>query len=310
MNVRIERLGQGERIAAGSALALFACMFLSWFNFSYTASNAWESLHYISPILAISIVATLGIALAEMREFDIGEIPGGLVVFVLGCVSALLILFRLIDPISTPGIEGGSTSGSVEAGAFLSFFAALGIAAGGYITTDGKAIDRLKSLFPSGSGASGSFPAVPPPPPVQPQAAAPTPPVPAATSPVPAADPPATTSPPSVPSPAIPLPASPAVGAGDTGQPEVPDSPSASVAEPSAGSVGSGESASQSAPPEVISPPGSDQTADAPIAPAEESVEEDPRSVFCEGCGSPLRAVDRFCRKCGHPQAQVTEAES
>ena len=77
MNIRIERLGQGERIAAGSALALFTCMFLSWFNFSYTASNAWESLHYTSPILAISIVATLGIALAEVREFDIGDIPGG-----------------------------------------------------------------------------------------------------------------------------------------------------------------------------------------------------------------------------------------
>ena len=106
--LNIERLGQGERIAAGSALALLICMFLSWFNFSYTASNAWESLHYISPILAISIVATLGVAFSEAREMSIGDIPGGLTIFVLGCLSALLILFRLIDPISTPGIEGGS----------------------------------------------------------------------------------------------------------------------------------------------------------------------------------------------------------
>lgn len=276
MNLRIERLGQGERIAAGSALALFACMFLSWFNFSYTASNAWESLHYISPILAISIVATLGIAFAEVREFDIGEIPGGLVVFVLGCLSALLILFRLIDPISTPGIEGGSAAGSVEAGAFLGFFAALGIAAGGYVTTDGKAVDRLKALLPSGSGTSGGFPAPPPPAPAQPPAAAPTP-------PAPAPAPPTVTPPPPPPSPPVPPPA--------------PEPPAASS--PPAG-------------PEDTSPPESDPPAEpeAPAAPAVESAEEDTRSVFCEGCGSPLRSADRFCRKCGHGQAQVAAAES
>jgi hypothetical protein len=256
MNLRIEQLGQGEKIAAGSALALFACMFLSWFNFSYTASNAWESLHYTSPILAVSIVATLGIAFAEVRELDIGDIPGGLVVFVLGCLSALLILFRLIDPVSTPGIEGGSTSGSVEAGAFLGFFAALGIAAGGYIATDGEAVDRLKAFLPSGSGANGGFPSAPSPPPVQPQAPAPTP---APPTPAP-------------PTPAPPTPAPPAAAA----------QPSPAVPSPTPG------------PPE------------APAAPDGQSVGEDPRSVFCEGCGSPLRAVDRFCRTCGHEQAQVS----
>ena len=309
MNLSIERLGQGERIAAGSALALFACMFLSWFNFSYTASNAWESLHYTSPILAISIVATLGIAFAEVRELDIGDIPGGLVVFVLGCLSALLILFRLIDPVSTPGIEGGSTSGSVEAGAFLSFFAALGIAAGGYVTTDGKAVDRLKALLPSGSGAGGGFPAAPPPPaPAQPQAAAPTPPVPAAAPPA------VTPPPPQPPSPAVhpPAPEPPAAGTGDSAQPEAPDSLSASAPEPSAVSAEPAEPSSPPAAPEVTSAPESDRPAEAeaPAAPAEESVEEDPRSVFCEGCGAPLRTADRFCRKCGHEQAQVAGAES
>lgn len=175
MNVNIERLGQGEKIAAGSALALLACMFLSWFNFGYTASNAWESLHYISPVLAISIVATLGVAFAEAREMSIGDIPGGLVIFVLGCLSALLILYRLIDPISIPGIEGGSTSSSVEAGAFLGFFAALGIAGGGYVATDGKAVERLKALLPSGPGTPGNHPAAPPAPPAPPQPPGPTP---------------------------------------------------------------------------------------------------------------------------------------
>jgi hypothetical protein len=305
VNLSIERLGQGERIAVGSALALFACMFLSWFNFSYTASNAWESLHYISPILAISIVATLGIAFAEVREFDIGEIPGGLVVFVLGCLSALLILFRLIDPISTPGIEGGSTSGSVEAGAFLGFFAALGIAAGGYVTTDGKAVDRLKALLPSGTRASGGFPVPPPPAPTQPPATAPTAPVPARAQPV------VTPSPPSPPVPP-PAPEAPAAGAGDPGQPPAPGPSSGRAPEPSAASPGPTETSSPPAAPEDTSSPEADPPAEpeAPAAAVVESTEGDPRSVFCEGCGSPLRTADRFCRKCGHEQAQVAAAKS
>jgi hypothetical protein len=238
MNAKIERLGQGERIAAGSALALLVCMFLSWFNFSYTASNAWESLHYTSPFLAISIVATLGVAFAEAREMSIGDIPGGLVIFVLGCLSALLILYRLIDPISTPGIEGGSTSGSVEAGAFLGFFAALGIVGGGYVATDGKAVDRLKALLPSSPGTAAGYPASSPPPPAPPQA----------------------------PVSASAAPASPVL------QPEVSTLPSSSPA-------------------------------------PTETVEDAPQSVFCEGCGSTLRPQDRFCRKCGHEQAQISGPE-
>jgi ribosomal protein L40E len=266
MNVNIERLGQGERIAVGSALALFACMFLSWFNFSYTASTAWESLHYTTPILAISIVATLGVAFSEAREMNIGDIPGGLVIFVLGCLSALLILFRLIDPISTPGIEGGSTSGSVEAGAFLGFFAALGIAAGGYVATDGKAVDRLKALLP---------------PPATPAPQAPTPPVsqPAPEPPVVADAEPESAVPPELPSAASVPPAKP--------------DPPAAPPEPE---------------PFTAADPPSDP--DSAAADRAEAADGDRPSVFCEGCGAPLRPQDRFCRKCGHQQAPPAAPES
>jgi hypothetical protein len=144
--VLLERLEQGQKIAAGSAAVLFACMFLSWFNFSFTTSDAWEALNFISPILFLTIVATLGVVFAEIRGIDLGDIHGDMVIFVLGCLSALLILFRIIDPVSAPGIDGGSAGGSVEAGAFLGFIAAVGIAVGGYLATDGKAIDRLKAI--------------------------------------------------------------------------------------------------------------------------------------------------------------------
>jgi hypothetical protein len=239
LELKIERLDQGEKIAAGSALALLACMFLSWFNFGFEATNAWESLHYISPLLAITIAATLSFAFAEASGRSVGDVPVGLVVFVLGCLSALLVLYRLIEPISTPGFEGGSTSATVEAGAFLGFFAAVGIAAGGYVATGGKAVDRLKELLPSsgGAGPADAFsgpratpPAAPPPPP----------------GPVPVASPP----------------------------PPPPQSPPEPEPEPE---------------PE-------------PVVMTEE------QSVFCEGCGAPLRPTDRFCGKCGQAQSAASEA--
>jgi hypothetical protein len=204
MDVKIERLGQGERIAAGSALALLASMFLSWFNFGFDASNAWESLHYISPVLSIAIAATLALTFLEASDRSAGDVPAGLVIFVLGCLSTLLVLYRLIDPISAPAFEGGSASASVEAGAFLALFAAAGIAGGGYVATDGRAIERLKALLPSGGGGNtaGSFPT--PAPPRRPAPVAPPPP-----RPEPAPAPPASPEPPVPPAPPEPEPAPP-----------------------------------------------------------------------------------------------------
>jgi hypothetical protein len=242
MEIRVDRLGQGERIASGSALVLFACMFLSWFNFGYETSNAWESLHFISPILSIAIVTTLGLAFMRAWERSIGDVPGSLLVFVLGSLSAVLVLFRLIDPVSSPAIEGGSTSASVEAGAFLGFFAAAGVAVGGYLATDREALTKLRRLLPSAAppqpGAVPPPPPAPPPPPVDPPPPVETPPPPVETPPPPVETPP---DPPSAP------------------DPDPPPPPSA-AAEP---------------------------------------------TVYCEGCGAPVRPTDRFCRKCGHQQVAL-----
>jgi hypothetical protein len=192
VDVKVERLGQGERIAAGSAVALFACMFFSWFNFGFGASNAWESLHYISPILSIAIAATLALSFLEASDRSAGDVPVGLVVFVLGCLSTLLILYRLIDPISAPAFEGGSTSAGVEAGAFLALFAAAGIAGGGYVATDGRAVERLKALLPSGGGGNPTGGFSPPPAPRRPAPVPPPPrpePAPPPSEPEPAREP-------------------------------------------------------------------------------------------------------------------------
>lgn len=168
MDLKLERLSQGEKIAAASALALFVCMFLGWFDFGFATSNAWDSLHYASPLLAVTIAATIGTAFVKANGKSLGDVPGSYVIFVLGSLAALIVLFRLIDPVSAgdaSGFGGGGPeeSGSAQAGLFLGFVAALGIAVGGYLATGGRALDPLKGLFAGGGGASPAQ--MPPPPP-------------------------------------------------------------------------------------------------------------------------------------------------
>lgn len=168
MDVKMERLNQGEKVAAGSALALLVCMFLGWFGFGPFVSNAWDSLHYISPLLAIAIAAILTIISLKANGRGL-DIPDGSVIFIIGCVAVLLILFRLIDPVSAGeaspfgGGGEGELGGSVEAGLFLGLVAAAGIAVGGYMATGGEALEQVKALLASRSGPV--LPQAPPPPP-------------------------------------------------------------------------------------------------------------------------------------------------
>ncbi len=258
MDLKLERLNQGEKVAAGAALALFACMFLSWFNFGFVTWTAWEALHFIAPLLAITIFTTLGCAFATLSDHSLGDLPSGLLVFVFGCCAALLILFRLIDPVSLGG-EGVATSASVEAGAFLGLLAAIGIAVGGYMQTNGEAVEKLRRLLPSNAAATPPPSAAPPPR----SAAAPAP---SAAAPVPAAPPPPADPPAPV----------------ETPQPVV-----------------------SSLPPLEVPPAGSPVVSAAKTPAVAETA---PAEAFCEHCGTPMRAQDRFCRKCGQQQSDPSTA--
>jgi zinc ribbon protein len=175
MSIELNRLNTGEQVAAGSAIALFVCMFFSWFNFGFETLNAWEALDYISPILTVVIAAVLGIAFMKVTGRSIGDIPSAPLIFSLGCLAALLILYRLIDPVSLSGGEGFEPTSSVQAGLFLALLASAGVAVGGYLASGGTVLNQLKERLPSANQ--------PPPPPAQPAAAPPPPPPPPASTP-------------------------------------------------------------------------------------------------------------------------------
>jgi len=143
----LDRLSVGERIAAVSAVLLFVFMFFEWFGvevsgvtgFSGTISgsggNAWDALDYIPIVLVLTVVA--GLAMAGLRLADSAfepAVPMSVLVTVLGVVSVLLILFRIVDPPSFASFGGVAVDTTRSIGVFLGLIAAGGIAYGGYST--------------------------------------------------------------------------------------------------------------------------------------------------------------------------------
>jgi hypothetical protein len=191
----LDKLSLGEKIAGGSAILLFIFMFFNWFgaevsgvngfsgSVSGTAGNAWDTLDFIPIVLLVTVIAALvmvGLRLADSAYEP--PVPMSTIVTVLGVVSVLLVLFRIIVPPTFASFGGVSVDATLSLGIFLGLIAAGGIAYGGYSTmreegiTFGDTADRL-----SGGGT-------PPPPPQQPSSQAPPPPPPPSSPPPPPAN--------------------------------------------------------------------------------------------------------------------------
>jgi hypothetical protein len=141
----LKRIGNGERIAGISAILLFVFMFSGWFGskdsgelrFFSVDHTAWEALDYIPIILVAAIMAALSVvALRLAHPTSEFSVLGDAAVAILGIASALLILFRIVDPPnfgSFREIWGTVTiEGTVQFPIVLALFAAVGIAFGGY----------------------------------------------------------------------------------------------------------------------------------------------------------------------------------
>jgi len=200
--MEIDKLNTGEKIAAISAVLLFIFMFFTWFGVEVSGAgafsgsvpgaggDAFDALEFIPIILVIAIIAALGVAVIRLTDSAYEPpISMNAVVTVLGGLSVLLILFRIVDPPSFGSFGGVSVDGTVEIGIFLGLIAAAGITYGGYLAMKeegasfGDTADRL-------SGGGGGAPSASPPPPPPPSSAPPPPPPPPASPPPPPPPPP------------------------------------------------------------------------------------------------------------------------
>lgn len=172
----VDRLSTGEKIAGVAAILLFIFMFFDWFTVSASngfisvsvGGSAWDALDWIPIFLMITIIAAVGVAVVRLSDavFE-PSVSMNAVVAVLGIVSVLLILYRIIDPPSS-GVDGINVDPAV--GIFLGLIAAAGIAYGGYRamqeegTSFGDVGDRLGGGGQPPQPPSSTPPSPPPPP--------------------------------------------------------------------------------------------------------------------------------------------------
>jgi hypothetical protein len=188
MQMDVDKLNTGEKIAGVSAILLFIFMFFDWFGVeisgedgsvsfgSGAGGSAWDALDFIPIILVITIVvALINVFLrASDSEYE-PPVSMNVAVAVLGGLSTLLVLFRIISPPSFGTFGGVSVDATLEFGIFLGLITAIGIAYGGYrgmqeegATFSGTA-DKLSGGGPGNNPPPppSSTPPPPPPPPAQ-----------------------------------------------------------------------------------------------------------------------------------------------
>lgn len=171
----VDRLTQGEKIAGVAAIVLFISMFFAWFGVDNPAAelenqlgvdvggsfsfNAWESFDFIDLVLLVTVVVAVGSAVAKASDALI-DFPLNAVVAVLGGLSTLLVLYRIIDP------PGGSDR---EWAVFLGLILSALVAYGGYraMQEEGSSFAEVGDRFSGGRGdgpGSGPGAGSPPPP--------------------------------------------------------------------------------------------------------------------------------------------------
>jgi hypothetical protein len=186
----VDKLSTGEKVAGISAVLLFIFMFFDWFSVEvsggsgvFTASavaggSAWDALEFIPIVLVVTILAALGVAALRLTDSTYEPpISANAVVSVLGGLSALLILYRIVETPGGASIPGLSVDVSPTLGIFLGLLAAVGIAYGAYraMQEEGASFadvgDRLSGGSSPGPRAGSAPPppsATPPPPPAPP----------------------------------------------------------------------------------------------------------------------------------------------
>ncbi len=197
-----DKLGTGEKIAGVSAILLFIFMFFDWFTVEVSGGNglfeasasaggsAWDALDYIPIFLLIAIVVAVGVAVLRLTDSAFEPpVSANAVVAVLGGISVLLILYRIVDTPGGGSVPGLSVDVSPAVGIFLGLIAAAGMAYGGYRAMQeegvsfGDTADRLSGGGPgAGSPPPGGSTQTPPPPPSAGSSTPPPPPPPPPTS--------------------------------------------------------------------------------------------------------------------------------
>jgi hypothetical protein len=130
--VDLSKLSTGDKVIAGSGIALFIFSFFPWFGldtgFGSYSESGWSSIFSMFAILVG--MAMVAVILLPMFGVDLPELgmPWSQILFIAGIVAAALVLLQLLIGSSTSGVDLDR-----KIGVFIGLLAAAGLAAGGFL---------------------------------------------------------------------------------------------------------------------------------------------------------------------------------
>jgi hypothetical protein len=145
--VKLTRLHSCNRLSSISAILLLITMFFHWYGVEASntsnllfaiqstepGKNAWEALDFIPVFLLLTSTATLGVsALYLVNAVRSSRMALNAMVAILGCVSTLLIAYRILKPPVFGAERTITLEGTVQFPIVLALLAATGIAVGGW----------------------------------------------------------------------------------------------------------------------------------------------------------------------------------
>jgi hypothetical protein len=141
----VNKLSQGQLIAAGSAIVLFILTFLPWLDEGGQSASLWESTSTLD--IYILILVALVAAPAVMGAMgNASPLPftGAATTVLLGVIAVILIFVFLIGPVPSYGADVEFDQPGKGIGLWLGLLAAIGVAAGGYmaLADEGERINR------------------------------------------------------------------------------------------------------------------------------------------------------------------------
>jgi polyferredoxin len=129
----LNKLSPGEKIIAGSGVALVIFSFLPWFGLGGGSHSAWSNpLSSFGVLIGIVMLAQIAIARFTTAKLPKPPVPWGQVHLILGVLAFALILLQAIigDKV---GALGFSVTLDRKFGLFLGLLAAAGLAYGGFM---------------------------------------------------------------------------------------------------------------------------------------------------------------------------------
>jgi hypothetical protein len=149
----LKKLSLGDKVIAGSGLALLIFWFLPWFKWEYLGYSAnQKGTHFFFtgtvPML-LGLVMIAWVVATKVAEIDLPDmpVPQGLLLLGMGGLAAVLVVLRLL----MGGDDAGTDVLDRAFGIFLATLAALGLAGGGFL----KFQEDGGELPKSGGGSQG-----------------------------------------------------------------------------------------------------------------------------------------------------------